>query len=150
MTSRDAIENLMARYCRLYDDGDLEGYAELFRHGLVSGMSKPEEVIAWHRKNIFFYDGIPKTRHLISNIEIEIDEAAGLADGRSYIIAYQALEDFPLQPILLGSYIDKFHRIDGQWYFASRSFKWHLSGDNSRHSRPDATLPDGVGSSPGH
>jgi hypothetical protein len=142
MDARGQIENLMAVYCRRYDSGDLDGYADLFRHGTISGMSTHEEIVAFHRDGIYFYDGEPRTRHVITNIEIDIDEDAGAASGRCYVTLYQALPDFPLQVILVGSYIDKFERIDGQWYFANRRFEAHLTGDTSRHSRPGVQLPD--------
>jgi 3-phenylpropionate/cinnamic acid dioxygenase small subunit len=142
MDSRGEIQNLMARYCRTYDDGDLEGYAELFRRGTISGMSTPEEIVAFHREGIYSYDGQPRTRHVITNVAIDVDEDAGTATGSSYVTVYQALPDFPLQPILIGSYIDRFQRIDGTWYFANRRFEDHLWGDTSHHSRPGLQLPD--------
>jgi hypothetical protein len=141
MDSRSEIENLMAKYCRLYDEGDLEGYADLFRHGSISGMHTPAEIVAFHRRSIFFYEGTPQVRHVISNLELEIDETAGYASGRCYVVVYQALPDFPLQPILMGSYRDKFRRIDGQWHFAERQFDRHLTGDISRHARPATKIP---------
>ena len=142
MDSRGQIENLMARYCRTYDEGDLDSYAELFRHGTISGMSDHDEIVAFHRENVFFYDGKPQTRHVVSNIEIEIDEEAGTADGRSYLTCYQALPDYPFRPLFVGSYIDKFARIDGEWHFADRQFEMHLLGDISRHGRPGTVLPN--------
>jgi 3-phenylpropionate/cinnamic acid dioxygenase small subunit len=142
MDSRGQIENLMARYCRTYDDGDLDAYADLFSHATISGMSTHEDIVAFHRKNIYSYDGEPRTRHVITNIELYIDEEADTADGRCYITCYQALPDFPLQAILVGSYVDKFQRIDGEWYFAERRFEPHLSGDASHHARPGTKLPD--------
>ena len=68
MDSRGEIENLMARYCRTYDDGDLEGYAELFRRATISGMSTPEEIVKFHSEGIYSYDGEPRTRHVVTNV----------------------------------------------------------------------------------
>jgi 3-phenylpropionate/cinnamic acid dioxygenase small subunit len=142
MDSRSEIENLMAKYCRLYDNGDLEGYADLFAHATISGMDTAEQIVTFHRQSVHWYDGEPRTRHVITNIEIDVDEAAGTANGQSYVTVYQALPDFPLQPILVGSYIDTFRRLDGGWQFASRRFEEHLRGDLSHHGRPGVRLPD--------
>ncbi len=142
MSSRGEIENLLARYCRHYDDGDLEAYADLFRHGSITGMSNRDDIIAFHRGHSYSYDGEPKTRHVITNIELDIDEEAGTASGRCYLTCYQALPDFPLQAIFIGSYVDQFHRVDGKWWFKDRRFQRHLMGDRSRHVRPGLTLPD--------
>jgi hypothetical protein len=142
MDSRAEIENLMALYCRRYDSGDLQGYADLFAHGTISGMETPEEIVAFHQQGVWWYDGEPGTRHVITNVEIDVDEEAGTGNGRSYVTVYQALPDFPLQPILIGSYIDTFRRMDGTWYFASRRFEEHLRGDLSRHGRQGVRLPD--------
>jgi 3-phenylpropionate/cinnamic acid dioxygenase small subunit len=141
MDSRSEIENLLAKYCRLYDEGDLDGYADLFRHGSISGMRTPAEIVAWHRRNVIYYDGSPKVRHVISNLELEIDDTSGFASGRCYVVVYQALPDFPLQALLIGSYRDKFRRIDGRWHFIDRQFDRHLTGNYSRHAKPAAKLP---------
>lgn len=139
MTDRDQIENLMARYCRLYDDGDFESYAELFRHGDIGGptgdFSTVEEIADYHRRNCLLYDGVPNTRHVVTNIEIHVDDEARTATGGSYVTIYQATPDFPLQAIFVGSYLDRFHEVDGRWWFTERRAVAHLVGDLSRHAR---------------
>jgi 3-phenylpropionate/cinnamic acid dioxygenase small subunit len=142
MESRAQLENLLARYCRAYDDGDLDTYADLFSGSTISGMSTHDEIVAFHRDNIYWYDGVPRTRHVISNIELDIDEVAGTASGRCYVIVYQEAPQFPLQPILIGSYVDRFERAQDEWRFADRHFEPHLVGDISRHAHPGAKLPD--------
>jgi 3-phenylpropionate/cinnamic acid dioxygenase small subunit len=68
-----------------------------------------------------FDDGTPRTRHVTSNIIIEVDEDAGTARSRAYYTVFQAALDFALQPIACGRYRDRFERVDGKWYFAERS-----------------------------
>jgi 3-phenylpropionate/cinnamic acid dioxygenase small subunit len=137
-TDRDQIENLMARYCRTYDEGDFEAYAELFRHGIVGGptgtFTTVEEVAAYHRRNCRLYDGKPNTRHVVTNVGIDIDEAGRTASAESYVTIYQATDDFPLQVIFVGSYLDRFHVVDGAWWFLERRAVPHLVGDLSRHA----------------
>jgi hypothetical protein len=55
--------------------------------------------------------------------------------ARSYFTVFQALPDFPLQPIIAGRYHDAFERVDGTWRFADRLILSDLIGDLSRHLR---------------
>ncbi len=74
-SDRGQIENLLARYCELYDAGDFAGYAELFAHGRVAGplstLHGADEVRAYHEENCLLYDGSPQnskveSTHVIS------------------------------------------------------------------------------------
>ena len=137
-SDRDEIENLLARYCSTYDAGDFEAYAALFTHGRVVGptgsFDSPSEIVAYHERNCRLYDGSPKTRHVNTNLEIHIDEAAGTASASSYVTIYQATPDFPLQVIFVGRYLDELTKIDGAWWFARREAVADLVGDLSAHA----------------
>ena len=139
MDDRGQIENLMSLYCRLYDSGDFEGYAQLFADARVVGplltLHGSAEVVEYHRSNCLLYDGSPQTRHVTTNIEIEVADDAQTARGRSYVTVYQALPDFPLQAIFIGGYIDEFVKVDGAWRFSERQAVPYLVGDLSRHAR---------------
>jgi hypothetical protein len=51
------------------------------------------------RDNLIVYDdGTPRTKHVTTNIAVEVDEEAGTALARSYFTVLQALPDLPLQP----------------------------------------------------
>ena len=84
---------------------------------------------------IVYDDGTPRTKHITSNLAIEVDEAAGTAVSRSYFTVLQALPDMTLQPIVSGRYEDRFERRDGQWRFVERRVRTDLVGDVSRHLR---------------
>lgn len=139
MDDRGQIENLMSRYCRLYDSGDFEGYAELFAGARVVGplstLNGAAEVVAYHRSNCLLYEGSPQTRHVTTNIEIDVADDGLTAKARSYVTVYQALPDFPLQAIFVGGYNDEFVKTDGQWRFAQREAVPFFVGDLSRHAR---------------
>ena len=129
----------MSLYCRLYDSGDFEGYAQLFADARVVGplstLNGAAEVVAYHRSNCLLYDGSPQTRHVTTNIEIDIADDGLHAKGRSYVTIYQAVPSFPLQVIFVGGYIDEFAKINGEWRFAQRQAVPYLVGDLSRHAR---------------
>jgi hypothetical protein len=80
-----------------------------------------------------YEDGTPHTKHVTSNVLIDVDEAAGTASARSYFTVFQALPDFPLQPIIAGRYHDRFERVAGRWRFSERKMIPELFGDLSRH-----------------
>jgi 3-phenylpropionate/cinnamic acid dioxygenase small subunit len=142
-SSYRAIENLIATYAELVDDGDFEGVARLLTDatftgaaGSVSGRAAIEKVL---RDNLIVYaDGTPRTKHLITNLAIEVDEEAGTAVSRSYFTALQALPELSLQPIVSGRYYDRFARREGQWRFVERRVRTDLVGDVSRHVRRPA------------
>jgi len=137
------IENLLYVYAERIDAGDLEGVAELFRHGRIRpGPDAPEEasaegrdaVLAMYRAATRLHeDGTPKTRHVTTNVILEVDESAGTALARSSYSVFQRTDALPLQPIIIGRYHDSFRRIDGRWWFDTRVMFVDLVGDLSQH-----------------
>ena len=139
-SSYRAIENLIASYAELVDDGDFAGVGMLLADatftggaGSVSGRAAIEELL---RDSLIVYeDGTPRTKHVTTNIVIEVDEETGTAVARSYFTALQALPGLALQPIVSGRYQDRFARRDGRWRFVERRVRTDLLGDVSRHLR---------------
>jgi 3-phenylpropionate/cinnamic acid dioxygenase small subunit len=139
-SSYRAIENLIATYAELVDDGDFAGVGILLADaiftggaGSVRGGVAIEKML---RDNVIIYeDGTPRTKHVTTNVAIEVDEQTGSAVSRSYFTALQALPDLALQPIVSGRYHDRFERRDGHWRFVERRVQTDLFGDVSRHLR---------------
>lgn len=67
-------------------------------------------------------DGTPRTKHVVTNPIIEVDEAAGKATCRSQYTVFQATDDIPMQVIAGGRYHDSFERVDGKWRFSYRDY----------------------------
>lgn len=139
VTSETAIANLVYRYAECIDSGDLEGAAALFTHARINtglGEVGSDELLAMWRKSIVLYDGVPRTKHVITNPIIEVDEEAGTASCRSVYTVIQQAGDSPLQPVICGRYHDKFERgEDGKWRYCFRDYGLiDLIGDMSRHS----------------
>jgi hypothetical protein len=97
--------------------------------GSVSGADAIEKMLS--DSLIVYDDGTPRTKHVTTNVAIEVDEEAGTAVSRSYCTALQALPDLALQPIVSGRYQDCFERRDGQWRFTERRVRTDLVGDMS-------------------
>ena len=138
--AEDSILKLMNEYCFRIDSGDLSGFAELFAAGtwLVrgdpNGGDTGSAAVLATLQNIILYDGKPNTKHVMTNIQLDIDETSNSANAQCYITVYQAVPpDFPLQAIFIGHYWDKFERIKGAWRFTLRDISPDLLGDLSRH-----------------
>jgi 3-phenylpropionate/cinnamic acid dioxygenase small subunit len=137
------ILNLVHRYPELIDAGDFDGVAELLRdavvvfagnEGAVLGeVSGIDAVKAMYRGVRIYPDGTPRTRHVISNEVVEVDEAEGTAVCRYYITVFQQTDDFPLQPVWANRYEDELRRVDGRWRIERRLGSGHMPGDTSRH-----------------
>jgi hypothetical protein len=154
-----AIGNLIARYAELIDLGDFDGVADLLadaavgegasgrgdgnvdgnRNGGTVGASARlltgrNAILAMFTSTTRRYpDGTPGTKHVTTNLILDIDEELGRAAARTYWTVLQAVPGLALQPILAGRYHDNFERVDGTWRFSERRYLIDLVGDASQH-----------------
>ena len=142
-TAATAIANLVATYAERVDLGDFTGVGELFRAATyramvgdeVTTMEGAESVAAAMAGMVITYDGVPRTKHVTTNLIIEVDEQAGTATCRSYFTVFQAVGDLPLQPIIAGRYHDRFALSGAAWRFTDRLIYSDLIGDLRQHLR---------------
>lgn len=146
------IERLLFAYADAVDTGDFAEVGRLLRHGRVCAASPDgdpahdvviaegaEAVEAFYRSLVRLYDdGTPRTRHVTSNVVIEVDDAVdgghgATAIGTATYTVFQATETLPLQAVAVGRYRDTFRRVEGEWCFASRAMVMDLKGDLSQH-----------------
>ncbi len=142
-SSAREIENLLYVYAERIDAGDFEGVADLFRHGRILpspdasrevSFEGRDQVLAMYQAATRRYDdGTPRTRHVTTNAIVEADESAGTGTARSYYTVLQQTDGLALQPIICGHYHDTFQRIDGRWWFETRTMFIDLVGDLSHH-----------------
>lgn len=141
ISHEQAITNLIYRYAFLVDDGDFAGLGTLFADGQLTLNNAPAAIGAdaverfAHASLRIHNDGTPGTRHVISNVIIEIDDDALAAHAEAYYTVFQALPDFPLQPIACGRYQDRFVRHGDRWIYKEKIVRTGLMGDLSRHRR---------------
>lgn len=140
--SHHAISSLMFRYAECVDQADFDGLSELFAYGTIRSTSAAEREEGMRGSAVGrFYaatnrvhdDGTLRTRHLATNVRIEIDEQANSATARSYFVVLQATPKLPFQPIVGGRYEDRFERVDGRWRFTDRLVLVDQIGDMSEH-----------------
>ena len=145
-SSRDEVANLVSYYTENLDFGNFEGLGKLFNNAyvecFVDGVSNggrnegPEEIIPWYRSSMSLYEGNPRTRHVITNLIVEVALDDKTAQARSYFTVMQCLPDFPLQIIAAGRYHDFFEKVEGAWRFAGKQIHADYIGDISRHYPP--------------
>ena len=135
-----AVGNLIARYAELIDLGDFEGVADLLSGAAVgegggsSLLTGRDAILAMFSTTTRLYpDGTPGTKHVTTNLILDLDDEAGTAAARTYWVVLQAVPALPLQPILAGRYHHRFERTDGIWRFSERRYLIDLVGDVSQH-----------------
>ena len=138
------IKALIYRYAHNIDNGDLEGAAALFVNGKLVATDAEGAAVdivgaaavrALYQSYTRLYedDGTPHTLHMTTNVLVDVAEVEASASASSYAMVFQALPDFPLQPIIGVRYRDHFVKSGEQWQFAERRIETYLHGDLSRH-----------------
>jgi 3-phenylpropionate/cinnamic acid dioxygenase small subunit len=135
------LSNLIARYAELIDAGDLDGVSRLLADAAVGAgdssslLSGQEAIRTLYESTTRIHpDGTPGTKHVTTNLILDIDDLGGTASARSYWTVFQAVPGLPLQPILAGRYHDRFDRPAGEeWRFVERRYLVDLVGDVSHH-----------------
>jgi len=134
------IQNLVHRYAELIDLGDFDALGHLLGDAEVGSGEHPGSLTGHHAVVAMFTsttrrypDGTPRTKHVTTNLIIEIDDDAGSASCRSYFTVLQATALLSLQPIVAGRYHDRFVTDGTTWRFAERRFFLDLVGDVSQH-----------------
>lgn len=133
-----AITNLVYEYATRIDRGDLEGVGELFADATVDPgdgtIFRGKDAVRDMYSGVIIYpDGTPKTRHVTTNLAINIDEVDNTATCHSYVTVIQQTDDFPAQPVYQNRYEDHFVRVDATWRFDHRLMTDHRPGDTSHH-----------------
>jgi ketosteroid isomerase-like protein len=141
-TAAEEIRALVIAYAERLDAGDLAGVAALFSDGRFrSGRDGSirvgtQEVRAMYDPVILYQDGTPRTKHVLGNLSIDVDEAHGAANASCTFTVVQASPEHGPRPVLAGRYVDTFRRgDDAQWRFEERTVVPELMGDLAQHMR---------------
>lgn len=139
ISAREGIERLLFAYSDTIDRGDFESTAALFGadglYGLVGSRAAKgsQQVLATFHSNVQLYDGVPRTRHVVTNVVIDVDEVGTTGTARSYVQVLHQAPGRALAPVAAGTYHDRVHLADGEWRFAERRMIIELVGDMSTH-----------------
>jgi ketosteroid isomerase-like protein len=137
---REQIRALVHAYAERIDGGDLDGVADLFAHATLvagdgsefSGRDTLREL--WGDSVKLYDDGLPHVCHVVTNLDVVVDEGGQAATARSYVTVMQAVEgELALQPVAVSLHRDAFAKVDGAWHFTERRDRQLLVGDLSHH-----------------
>lgn len=135
------ITTLLATYVQRLDAGDLAGVAALFDRAKVFvsgnqiGTGSPFVEKLLSDTVILYEDGTPRTRHVLGEPSIEIDDQGRAAASCEYTVTQDGPDGEYV--VMVGRHHDTFVVDDeGEWHFASRDYGdiTHV-GDTSRHLR---------------
>jgi 3-phenylpropionate/cinnamic acid dioxygenase small subunit len=135
---RDEIHALVQRYGALLDAGDMDGVVAMFsratwRSAATGEVRRTPEEIREVYENIVLHDGAPRTRHLMTNVVIDMEDGADDATGTSTYTVLQSMAGEPITIVVVGRYEDTYHRGPDGWHLTDRLFLVDLMGDTSRH-----------------
>jgi SnoaL-like domain len=149
LSDEQAIANLVLGYAEAVDLGDFEAVGAFFADAtyraavgsdvyvLEGASAVTEQMTTFTRR---YDDGTPRTRHVTTNLIIEIDDAGTGATCRSSYCVLQVVAG-SLQPIIVGRYHDAFAKLDGAWRFTDRLVHTDLIGDLRWHLLHDLPKP---------
>ena len=141
MSDVSEITALIHSYALLLDGGDMDAVAALFANSTwrsepAGRVLRGGEAVRPVYAQVKLYDGVPRTKHLLTNLTVEVEPGARRASAHCYWTVLQNMEPGnPVEIILSGQYVDTFEKAEGAWRFADRLIKVDLTGDVSRHMR---------------
>ena len=133
------ITALVHSYGTLLDRGDVDAVTGLFEHATWRGdphgptLRGSAEVRPVYEQLLAALGSL-RTRHLLTNLTVAVDEEGSTASSHCYWTVLQNTEPGAAIDITLaGQYSDRFEKVDGAWRFADRLITTDLIGN--------ATLP---------
>jgi ketosteroid isomerase-like protein len=140
-TPSEAITALIYTYAERIDAGDFAGIGELFAHAtltfegfdnVVSGQQDIQDL--YKRTTRRYDDGTPRTKHVMTNVLVDVADDGLSAASRSYFTVLQAVPDaLALQPVIAGRYRHRYRYVDGQWRVDAMHIMIDLTGDLDHH-----------------
>jgi hypothetical protein len=141
LSDGDQIRNLLGTYAERMDLADHAGVGELFgEDGLLATedgtvLARGSSAIAsFFAGMVKLHDGQQRTKHLVANTVLVPDGADAVVARSSYVV-FQGTDELPLQPIMAGRYVDRFHRAAEGWTWVERRYIADLVGHLSQHLR---------------
>ena len=125
MSDAEEITTLVHSYARLLDAGDVNGVIALFEHStwrsspdgsVLRGSAEIRPVY----EGLLAREGVLHTKHLITNLSVDVDPGAEAASSHCYWTVLRGAPGEPIGITLSGQYTDRFEKFDGRWRFVDR------------------------------
>jgi 3-phenylpropionate/cinnamic acid dioxygenase small subunit len=118
----EGVRATLHRYARAVDEHDLDGLSKLVTEDVelrrVDGLHQGRDAFLDVYRN-FFASPVDWSRHLITNLEIEVDPAAGSAGSHAYFEA--AMTEGTTGRLVFGEYSHDLVRPAGRWLLRRKS-----------------------------
>jgi ketosteroid isomerase-like protein len=143
-TPAEAITKLIYTYAERIDAGDFDGVGDLFAeatltfegYGDDAAVTGRDAIARLYERSTRRYDnGTPCTKHVMTNVIVDVDDPGDTAASRSYFTVLQAVPGaLALQPVIAGRYRHTYARDDdGGWHVVTMHVTIDLVGDLSHH-----------------
>jgi 3-phenylpropionate/cinnamic acid dioxygenase small subunit len=140
-TPAEAVTKLVYTYAERIDAGDFAGIGALFEHATLTferygeAVSGADSIEALYTRSTRRYeDGTPRTKHVMTNVIVDVADDGAHAASRSYFTVLQAVPGaLTLQPVIAGRYRHTYQRVEGHWRVASMHVMIDLVGDLGHH-----------------
>jgi SnoaL-like domain len=140
-TPAEEITKLIYTYAERIDAGDFAGGGELFAHatltfeGYGDAVSGADAIEALYTRSTRRYeDGTPRTKHVMTNVMIDVADDGVHAASRSYFTVLQAVPGaLALQPVIAGRYRHEYQLVQDRWRVTAMHVMIDLMGDLGHH-----------------
>jgi ketosteroid isomerase-like protein len=140
-TAAEAITKLIYTYAERIDAGDFDGVADVFADATLTFEGFGEAVVGrdaiaglYARTTRRYEDGTPRTKHVMTNVMVDVADDGGTASSRSYFTVLQAVPgELALQPVIAGRYRHTYANTEGRWEVATMHITIDLVGDLGHH-----------------
>ncbi len=127
LEEKDAIRELMARYCFCFDNGEFDQWLQLFTEDGVfdlgaRGRFSGRETLRNFLKAIPLTNGLPMMKHCVMNSIVSVD--GDRATAQSYVVVVQGGAQLGLT--VAGRYEDHVAKVGGAWRFTERKVHFDL------------------------
>jgi hypothetical protein len=140
-TAGEEIAKLIYTYGERIDAGDFAGVAEVFAEATLTFEGFGDAVVGsaavqalYERTTRRYEDGTPRTKHVMTNVMVDVADDGLTATSRSYFTVLQAVPGaLALQPVIAGRYRNTYACMDGRWRFTGVHIIIDLTGDLGHH-----------------
>ena len=140
-TPAEAVAKLIYTYAERIDAGDFAGIAELFGdatltfEGFGDAVSGRQAIEGLYTRSTRRYeDGTPRTKHVMTNVIVDVADDGATAASRSYFTVLQAVPgELALQPVIAGRYRHTYEHAGGRWRVTTMNVIIDLTGDLGHH-----------------
>jgi ketosteroid isomerase-like protein len=140
-TPAEAVTKLIYTYAERIDAGDFDGVAELLADATLTFEGYGDAVTGrdaaaqlYERSTRRYENGTPRTKHVMTNVIVDVDDEGDAAASRSYFTVLQAVPgSLALQPVIAGRYRHTYARDERGWHVVTMHIIIDLVGDLSHH-----------------